>query len=147
MAAKVIFWIIKSPKISKIGIKLAVILLNRKMFDLTPLLFSKKQKDAPATPLPEHTSGVGLLWQTSVVRPYLDLLLECSNPETLEGAAGSLQNLTACGWQPAQVSHIRSTYAAHTQHIPSTYTAHTQHIRSTFAAHTQHIHSTYAAHT
>ena len=34
---------------------------------------------------------------------YLDLLLECSNPETLEGAAGALQNLTACSWEPAQV--------------------------------------------
>ena len=57
-----------------------------------------------ATPLPEHTQGVGLLWQPSVVRVYLDLLLECSNPETLEGAAGALQNLTACSWEPAQVS-------------------------------------------
>jgi len=34
-------------------------------------------------------------------------LLECSNPETLEGAAGSLQNLTACTWQPVQA--IRET--------------------------------------
>ena len=37
-----------------------------------------------------------------VVRVYLDLLLECSNPETLEGAAGALQNLTACSWEPAR---------------------------------------------
>ena len=46
---------------------------------------------------------MGLLWQPSVVRVYLDLLLECSNPETLEGAAGTLQNLTAPNWEPAQV--------------------------------------------
>ena len=58
------------------------------------------------TPLPDHTAGVGLLWQSGVVRVYLDLLLECSNPETLEGAAGALQNLTACSWEPAQVVYI-----------------------------------------
>ncbi|KAL5267729.1 hypothetical protein ACHWQZ_G004690 [Mnemiopsis leidyi] len=65
---------------------------------------TKKHKGKEnATPLPEHTNGVGLLWQPSVVRVYLDLLLECSNPETLEGAAGTLQNLTACSWEPAQL--------------------------------------------
>ncbi|KAL5266517.1 hypothetical protein ACHWQZ_G003780 [Mnemiopsis leidyi] len=66
-----------------------------------------KTRDVSVTPLPDHTSGVGLLWQTGVVRVYLDLLLECSNPETLEGAAGALQNLTACSWEPAQA--IRET--------------------------------------
>lgn len=64
-----------------------------------------KVKDVHVTPLPEHNSGVGLLWQPVVVRIYLDLLLECSNPETLEGAAGALQNLTACSWEPAQVTN------------------------------------------
>ena len=63
-----------------------------------------KGKEVNVTPLPEHTSGVGLLWQPSVIRVYLDLLLECSNPETLEGACGALQNLTACTWEPTQVS-------------------------------------------
>ena len=60
-------------------------------------------QNVTVTPLPEHNTGVGLLWQPAVVRVYLDLLLECSNPETLEGAAGALQNLTACSWEPAQV--------------------------------------------
>eukprot|EP00116_Pleurobrachia_bachei_P007083 sb/3467345/ len=60
----------------------------------------KRERHSP----PEHTTGVGLLWQGSVVRVYLDLLLECSNPETLEGAAGTLQNLTASTWEPAQDS-------------------------------------------
>eukprot|EP00116_Pleurobrachia_bachei_P001234 sb/3461496/ len=64
----------------------------------------KKSRDnVTVTPLPEHNTGVGLLWQPAVVRVYLDLLLECSNPETLEGAAGALQNLTACSWEPAQM--------------------------------------------
>jgi len=42
-----------------------------------------------------------LLWQTEVVQPYLALLSECSNPETLEAAAGAIQNLAACFWQPS----------------------------------------------
>lgn len=29
------------------------------------------------------------------------LLQTCSNPETLEAAAGALQNLAACYWQPS----------------------------------------------
>ena len=34
-----------------------------------------------------------------VVQPYLNLLSNCSNPETLEAAAGAIQNLSACYWQ------------------------------------------------
>ncbi|KAJ6225779.1 hypothetical protein RDWZM_004324, partial [Blomia tropicalis] len=45
--------------------------------------------------------GMELLWQTEVVQPYLSLLSECSNPETLEAAAGAIQNLAACYWQPS----------------------------------------------
>lgn len=36
-----------------------------------------------------------------VVQAYLSLLQSCSNPETLEAAAGALQNLAACYWQPS----------------------------------------------
>ena len=32
---------------------------------------------------------------------YLALLSNCSNPETLEAAAGAIQNLAACYWQPS----------------------------------------------
>lgn len=35
------------------------------------------------------------------MQPYLSLLSECSNPETLEAAAGAIQNLAACYWQPS----------------------------------------------
>ncbi|XP_042145466.1 catenin delta-2 isoform X2 [Ixodes scapularis] len=55
------------------------------------------------TPRP-HTdppTGMELLWQPEVVQPYLALLSECSNPETLEAAAGAIQNLAACYWQPS----------------------------------------------
>ena len=43
-------------------------------------------------------AGMQLLWQPDVVQIYLSLLSECSNPETLEAAAGAIQNLTACYW-------------------------------------------------
>ena len=46
-------------------------------------------------------TGMDLLWQPEVVQPYLNLLSNCSNPETLEAAAGGIQNLSACYWQPS----------------------------------------------
>jgi hypothetical protein len=46
-------------------------------------------------------AGMELLWQPEVVQPYLNLLSNCSNPETLEAAAGAIQNLSACYWQPS----------------------------------------------
>uniref|UniRef100_A0A1B0D7V9 Uncharacterized protein n=1 Tax=Phlebotomus papatasi TaxID=29031 RepID=A0A1B0D7V9_PHLPP len=52
-------------------------------------------------PRPESTKGYELLWQPDVVQSYLTLLQSCSNPETLEAAAGALQNLAACYWQPS----------------------------------------------
>lgn len=45
--------------------------------------------------------GMELLWQPDIVQPYLALLSNCSNPETLEAAAGAIQNLAACYWQPS----------------------------------------------
>ena len=71
-----------------------------------------KRKDSPSSgPLPGSSSsrgsrsgpvkGMDLLWQPEVVQPYLNLLSNCSNPETLEAAAGAIQNLSACYWQPS----------------------------------------------
>lgn len=45
--------------------------------------------------------GTELLWSPEVVPLYMALLQTCSNPETLEAAAGALQNLAACYWQPS----------------------------------------------
>merc|ERR1719410_1561648 len=45
--------------------------------------------------------GMDQLWVAEVVQPYLNLLSNCSNPETLEAAAGAIQNLSACYWQPS----------------------------------------------
>ncbi|KAI3366140.1 hypothetical protein L3Q82_009963, partial [Scortum barcoo] len=47
--------------------------------------------------------GAELLWHPMVVKPYLNLLAESSNPATLEGAAGSLQNLSAGNWKSAYI--------------------------------------------
>ncbi|XP_075068820.1 catenin delta-2 isoform X7 [Mixophyes fleayi] len=53
-------------------------------------------------PFPECADppkGIQMLWHPSIVKPYLTLLSECSNPDTLEGAAGALQNLAAGSWK------------------------------------------------
>ncbi|XP_028248960.1 plakophilin-4 isoform X2 [Parambassis ranga] len=50
--------------------------------------------------------GAEMLWHPSVVKPYLTLLAESSNPATLEGAAGSLQNLSAGNWK-VQCQHFQ----------------------------------------
>ncbi|KAG7278717.1 hypothetical protein CRUP_023366 [Coryphaenoides rupestris] len=50
--------------------------------------------------------GAEMLWHPAVVKPYLTLLAESSNPATLEGAAGSLQNLSAGNWKFS--SYIRA---------------------------------------
>ncbi|ELT91930.1 hypothetical protein CAPTEDRAFT_228706 [Capitella teleta] len=72
---------------------------------------SKKKKDkgghSTATPVPYSSSanpkGQELLWHESITRVYLPLLRECTNPETLEAAAGAVQNLAACEWEPAEI--------------------------------------------
>ncbi|XP_076964076.1 transport and Golgi organization protein 1 homolog [Callospermophilus lateralis] len=53
-------------------------------------------------PLPDYAEppkGIQMLWHPSIVKPYLTLLSKCSNPDTLEGAAGALQNLAAGSWK------------------------------------------------
>ena len=47
----------------------------------------------------EPVEGVELLWQPEIVRSYLSIMAEASNPETLEGSAGAIHNLTACAWR------------------------------------------------
>lgn len=51
----------------------------------------------------EPVEGVELLWQPEIVRSYLSIMAEASNPETLEGSAGAIHNLTACGWRWSMV--------------------------------------------
>lgn len=53
--------------------------------------------------------GAELLWHPVVVKPYLNLLAESSNPATLEGAAGSLQNLSAGNWKVGGAAAVRAS--------------------------------------
>ncbi|XP_060718310.1 catenin delta-2 isoform X3 [Tachysurus vachellii] len=53
----------------------------------------------PLSDTAEPPKGIQMLWHPSIVKPYLLLLSECSNPDTLEGAAGALQNLAAGSWK------------------------------------------------
>ncbi|XP_062261169.1 catenin delta-2b [Platichthys flesus] len=53
----------------------------------------------PFPDLAEPPKGIQMLWHPTIVKPYLTLLSECSNPDTLEGAAGALQNLAAGSWK------------------------------------------------
>lgn len=46
-----------------------------------------------------RTEGVELLWQPEIVKPYLSIMAEASNPDTLEGVSGALHNLMACNWK------------------------------------------------
>lgn len=78
---------------------------------------SKKKETSHANALQEYNStteytkssvttnqlnkGYEQLWQPEVIQYYLSILQSCSNPETLEAAAGAIQNLSACYWQPS----------------------------------------------
>lgn len=71
----------------------------------------------PIPGLSKSPKGVEMLWHPSVVKPYLTLLAESSNPATLEGSAGSLQNLSAGNWKvgpllPVQLPICAVTSAA-----------------------------------
>ncbi|EDL77939.1 rCG36779 [Rattus norvegicus] len=78
--------------------------------------FHQGKKDAEADrnfdtlDLPKRTEaakGFELLYQPEVVRLYLSLLTESRNFNTLEAAAGALQNLSAGNWMWA--TYIRAT--------------------------------------
>uniref|UniRef100_A0A3P8VLX9 Catenin (cadherin-associated protein), delta 2b n=1 Tax=Cynoglossus semilaevis TaxID=244447 RepID=A0A3P8VLX9_CYNSE len=67
----------------------------------------------PFPDMAEPPKGVQMLWHPTIVKPYLTLLSECSNPDTLEGAAGALQNLAAGSWKCSmQGSDAGSAYAS-----------------------------------
>jgi len=63
------------------------------------ILISQWDGVGPIPGFSKSPKGVEMLWHPSVVKPYLTLLAESSNPATLEGSAGSLQNLSAGNWK------------------------------------------------
>jgi len=60
-----------------------------------------KESDQPQI-RKDPVEGVELLWQPEIVKSYLSIMAEASNPETLEGSAGAIHNLTACAWRVRQ---------------------------------------------
>lgn len=74
---------------------------NAESKDVASLNSSAAATARPTAAPGEIVRGTELLWQPEVVQSYLTLLQSCSNPETLEAAAGALQNLAACYWQPS----------------------------------------------
>lgn len=69
-----------------------------KMFTLS-FFFLQWDGVGPLPDCAEPPKGIQMLWHPSIVKPYLTLLSECSNADTLEGAAGALQNLAAGSWK------------------------------------------------
>uniref|UniRef100_A0A0R3S475 Fibronectin type III domain protein n=1 Tax=Elaeophora elaphi TaxID=1147741 RepID=A0A0R3S475_9BILA len=64
---------------------------------------SKKKKIGQSSAMngSENVTGAELLWQPQLVKLYLKLLQEASNPEVLEASAGAIQNLAACHFEPS----------------------------------------------
>lgn len=54
----------------------------------------------------DPVEGVELLWQPEIAKSYLSIMAESANPETLEGSAGAIHNLTACGWRVCKLCCI-----------------------------------------
>ena len=65
------------------------------------LTVNKEMALIRASPNIVENSIFFIYFSIQVVQPYLNLLSNCSNPETLEAAAGAIQNLSACYWQPS----------------------------------------------
>lgn len=76
---------------------------HQSTYKVCPILSPLSQWDGvgPFPDTAEPPKGVQMLWHPTIVKPYLTLLSECSNPDTLEGAAGALQNLAAGSWKVA----------------------------------------------
>ncbi|XP_025087808.1 armadillo repeat protein deleted in velo-cardio-facial syndrome homolog isoform X2 [Pomacea canaliculata] len=51
--------------------------------------------------LPPSGSEYQSLWGNDLIQLYLLILKSCTNPVSMEAAAGAIQNLTACDWEPA----------------------------------------------
>lgn len=79
------------------------------------------KRDTPA-------KGYELLYQPEIVRLYLSLIRECTNPAVLEAAAGAIQNLCAGRWmygrliratvrQEKGLSHIAEKLSHENEHV------------------------------
>jgi hypothetical protein len=62
-------------------------------------LFKKNKKEESPTMNGGKVTGPSLLWHKDTVELYLRILQESADPEILEAAAASLQNLAACQFE------------------------------------------------
>ncbi|XP_035227216.1 catenin delta-2-like, partial [Stegodyphus dumicola] len=94
-----------SAPIRAVGENLGCFGANKKKKEAAQAAEKQRREGVPLTKNPisqsDPVGGMALLWQPEVVQCYLSLLSGCSNPETLEAAAGAIQNLAACYWQPS----------------------------------------------
>lgn len=94
-----------SAPIKAVGENLGCFGANRKKKEVSHSAEKQRREGIPLTKNPigqsDSVGGMALLWQPEIAQCYLALLSECSNPETLEAAAGAMQNLAACYWQPS----------------------------------------------
>lgn len=69
----------------------------------TPKKTTVKENTAQLSPpnLPPSSSEYRSLWGNDMMTLYLNVLKTCTNPVSIEAAAGAIQNLTACDWAPA----------------------------------------------
>ena len=69
------------------------------------------------TPL-SMTTSASSLWHPDIIHMYLPLMAECTNPDTLEAAAGAIQNLCACDWPVSFIVFLYSCYSGETWKQP-----------------------------
>ncbi|CAG5128030.1 unnamed protein product, partial [Candidula unifasciata] len=62
---------------------------------------SGSQPNSAPLQLPPTSTEYRSLWGGEIHMLYSTVLRRCTNPITMEAAAGAIQNLTACDWQPA----------------------------------------------
>ncbi|XP_070200650.1 splicing regulator ARVCF-like isoform X2 [Littorina saxatilis] len=61
----------------------------------------ENQPQMPPPNLPASSTEYRALWGNDLILLYLGVVKNCTNPVSIEAAAGAIQNLTACDWAPA----------------------------------------------
>lgn len=63
--------------------------------------------------LPPSGSEYQSLWGNDLIQLYLLILKSCTNPVSMEAAAGAIQNLTACDWEVCRQVFLSHTFVCH----------------------------------
>ncbi|CAL1535445.1 unnamed protein product [Lymnaea stagnalis] len=89
----------KSPKASEISLSFQFYFPS--IQNLTKRAHNIVYQDIAPPQLPPASVHYRSLWGPEIHTLYSTVLKRCTNPITMEAAAGAIQNLTACDWQPA----------------------------------------------